>query len=106
MKKQHAWIIGLGVLVFVGVVFYATRLGDDDEITRQVVDAILSHPAVDASDVRIMFERGVVTMTGQFPDPESQRIANEEARKVRGVERVVDKTVVAAEDGDPPAATP
>ena len=106
MKNHHAWIIALSVLVAVALILYANRLGDDDEITRQVFDALTNLPAVDTGTLQIEFEKGVVTLTGQLPDQESKRAALDEVGKIRGVDRVVDEIEIVADAANDSPAVP
>ena len=108
MKKHHAWVIALATLVAVAIILYASRLGDDDEITKRAVDALRNHPILDSSGLQVTLDKGVATITGQVADQESKRIAIEAVQEITGVDRVIDKISVAVESAgetgsdDPP----
>jgi len=106
MKNHHVWIIALAAIVATAVVLYARRLGDDDEITRQAVDALRLHPALAENDIQVSLQDGVATLTGQLPDKETKRTAIDEVRKIRGVREIVDQIEVVGATTSAPETTP
>jgi hypothetical protein len=60
----------------------------DERIHEEACELLTDHPQVDASDLEIKVEHGVVTLTGTICDRRSKRLAAETVENVRGVKDV------------------
>jgi hypothetical protein len=60
----------------------------DDRITEDVVRTLTDHPDVDASDITVRVEGGVVTLTGDVHDRYQRRVAEDAIAEVWGVQDV------------------
>jgi osmotically-inducible protein OsmY len=63
----------------------------DERIREDVGDALESHPEIDASDVELMVEDGVVTLSGIIADARARTLAEKAAAAVSGVRSVVNR---------------
>ncbi|HKG90725.1 MAG TPA: BON domain-containing protein [Gemmatimonadaceae bacterium] len=60
----------------------------DDRIREEVNEALARHPDVDASDVEVRVENGVVTLSGVVEDRRQKRLAEDVVEDVFGVDDV------------------
>lgn len=60
----------------------------DDRIREDVCDRLTDHPDVDASEVDVSVDDGVVTLAGSVPDRWQKRAAEDCAAEVSGVRDV------------------
>jgi osmotically-inducible protein OsmY len=74
----------------------ARRLADL-EIEVRVYEAMLGDDVIEAKDVRVLVEDGVVTLTGTVPSGIDERYAEAIAESVPGVGSVVSKLVVSSD---------
>jgi osmotically-inducible protein OsmY len=73
---------------------------DDKQLQESVIAALRSTPGVDAADLGVQAEGGIVTLTGHVPAPAQKANARRAASGVAGVRAVADDIVVRP-DGDP-----
>jgi len=67
----------------------------DERIREDVCERLTQHGGVDASDVEVRVEGGVVTLTGTVPDRQMKHFAEDTAESVRGVSDVRNELRVA-----------
>jgi osmotically-inducible protein OsmY len=60
----------------------------DERIREQVNERLTMHPEVDASEVDVRVEKGMVTLTGTVEDRHAKRLAEDIAEDVFGVDDV------------------
>jgi hypothetical protein len=60
----------------------------DDRIRDQVNERLTMHPEVDASEVDVRVDKGIVTLTGTVEDRHAKRLAEDIAEDVFGVDDV------------------
>ncbi len=72
----------------------------DDAILKEVQTKLATAPSVSAS-----VEKGVVTLTGEFPDEASKAAATAQLGSVKGVKSVVDNSTITPPP-PPPAVNP
>jgi BON domain-containing protein len=60
----------------------------DERILEEVSDRLMTHPDVDASDIEVRVEHGVITLAGTVPDRHQKRIAEFIADDIVGVDDV------------------
>ena len=63
----------------------------DERIREDVADVLEGHPDVEASDIELMVEGGVVTLGGMVPDSRARTLAAKAASGVPGVTGVVNQ---------------
>lgn len=66
----------------------------DDEIRRDVTNALLYDPATDSYEIRTRVSDGVVTLSGTVDSWQEKQLALDVAKGVRGVTQVVDAMTV------------
>jgi hypothetical protein len=66
----------------------------DERIREEICERLMVHPDVDASDVEVRVERGVVTLTGTVDDRHQKRIAHFIADDEVGVDDVHNRLTV------------
>jgi hypothetical protein len=60
----------------------------DARIEEDVCDALMHHPAVDASELEVRVENGEVTLSGEVEDRRTKRLAEEIVEQCAGVHDV------------------
>lgn len=82
----------------------ATQIMSDGRILQEIYDSLAWDERVDACEVVVDVAKGVVTLSGTVRTYAEKTVAVEDAWKIRGVRRVVDKITVSPEelrlDGD------
>ena len=76
----------------------------DDRIVDDVVDRLTDAPHIDASEILVMVENGVVTLTGNAPDRDMKREAENLAAEASGVRDVHNR--IRVDDGSASAGRP
>ncbi len=66
----------------------------DERITEDVSETLYRHPSVDASDIEVKVESGVVTLTGTVDDRQMKRLAEDVTDRVSGVLNVMNLLTV------------
>jgi osmotically-inducible protein OsmY len=66
----------------------------DEQLQSDVQNELRREPALDAAEIGVMAEGGVVTLGGHVPDLAQQQVVEEIAAHVPGVRAVVDELVV------------
>jgi hypothetical protein len=73
----------------------------DDRIYEEVCDALMRHPAVDASNIGVKVEKGIVYLSGKVPSRQMKKLSERVAEDCPGVQDVRNELVVIAGDDDP-----
>jgi hypothetical protein len=60
----------------------------DERIREDVSDRLMTHPDVDASDIEVHVDNGIITLTGSVADRHQKRIADYIAEDIVGVDDV------------------
>jgi len=95
-KRQTILVPVMALLlsvVFTGQSFGAEKVSDST-ITLYVMDALRDDVRVDASDITVGCEKGIVTLSGIVDNVASKKYADLEAKKINGVLSVVNKISV------------
>jgi hypothetical protein len=66
----------------------------DERIKEDVSEALYKNPNVDASDVEVKVESGIVTLSGTIEDRQMKRLAEDVAARVSGVLNVMNLLTV------------
>jgi osmotically-inducible protein OsmY len=66
----------------------------DDELASRISRAVLASDELNLSRIDVTAEQGTVYLSGMADDHESKAHAETEARKIRGVKRVINKIEV------------
>ncbi len=93
------WSGILAALLAVGAgisVAAAATPPDDGTVTIWVLQALQADPRIDAADIEVVSQDGVVTLTGQVGSLTDRRLAEMETEKIDGVKGVIDELAVAA----------
>lgn len=73
----------------------------DDRIKEEVSEALADHAGIDASDIEVSVEGGMVTLTGGVSDRYAKRIAVEAVEDLRGVKDVHNQLRISSTDSKP-----
>ena len=73
----------------------AQEIEADLALAARIQTALAAQTGVNAAKIHVDVHRGVVTMTGTLPSAAHRQVADQTARAVPGVNRLVDKIVVA-----------
>ena len=77
----------------------------DSELRQDVLDELARVPTVHADDIDVRVLAGVVTLTGEVRSDLEKWNAEDAVRSMRGVERLLNETMVVAKaPGQPPKA--
>lgn len=76
----------------------------DEDIRRDIVDKLTSDSEVDASDIEVDVDAGIVTLRGDVVDSEMSESVQQDTERVAGVLRVVNKLAVSDSAFDPDIA--
>jgi len=66
----------------------------DERIHEEVSDRLMTHPDVDASDIEVHVEKGIITLSGTVEDRHQKRISDFIAEDVVGVDDVRNQLTV------------
>lgn len=66
----------------------------DQRILEELSDRLMTHPDVDASDIEVRVEGGIITLSGTVPDRHQKRIAEFIADDIVGVDDVHNELTV------------
>ncbi|SFE73138.1 BON domain-containing protein [Nannocystis exedens] len=60
----------------------------DDRITEEICEALTRHPSVDASEIEVKVQQGVVSLSGTVDDRETKRLIEDLSEDISGVREV------------------
>ena len=89
MKIKSSVVACLGVTTVMGCLSAHADMSQDKAITNQVKSAFSSHPDV-GTEISVMTKDGVVYLKGKASTPLAKSHAEELAKAVPGVQKVVD----------------
>ncbi len=94
IRSAFTWLGVLSVLVITASLARASDRPDDETISFWVTEALRDDPRIDAADVRVAADEGIVTLSGTVKDITARRLASLEAQKIDGVRGIIDAMVV------------
>ena len=94
IRSVFTWLGVLSVLVVTTSLARASDRPDDETISFWVTEALRDDPRIDAADVRVAADEGIVTLSGTVKDIAAKRLASLEAQKIDGVRGIIDALVV------------
>lgn len=74
---------------------------DDMTLRRNVVDELDFEPSIDASDIGVAVQDGVVTLTGRAPNFAQKHLAETAVRRVKGVRGIAEELRVERDGSNP-----
>ena len=80
-----------GVRSVVNEIQVKPALRSDDEIRRDVLEALASDPATDSYKIDVKVEKGTVTLSGNVDSYGEKRLCTDVAKRVRGVKDVAEQ---------------
>jgi osmotically-inducible protein OsmY len=89
MKRQSGYIVYLGIVAAFGSITAHADDAQDQAITAQVEAALQSHPDV-GTQIAVQTQGGVVYLSGKTSTSLSKSNAEDLAKSVSGVQKVVD----------------
>jgi osmotically-inducible protein OsmY len=99
MKKLLGFGLMIGLLIASPV--FATGQSQDEKVQAEIQNKIYHTKSFNRSQIQVSYNQGVVTLTGTVTDLGAKLDAERAARKVKGVESVVDQVTVDTEDIKP-----
>jgi len=94
IRSAFTWLGVLSVVVITASLARASDRPDDETISFWVTEALRDDPRIDAADVRVAADEGIVTLSGTVKDITARRLASLEAQKIDGVRGIIDAMVV------------
>jgi osmotically-inducible protein OsmY len=88
-------LVGLAIML-TAITALAEVWPDDGSITVWVLEALENDNRIDESRIEVDSNDGIVTLTGDVDSVAQMRLAEEETRKIAGVQGVIDELVVKA----------
>lgn len=73
------------------------QVRSDDSIVDELIDRMTDHERLDASEILVMVEDGVVTLSGEVPERRMKHLAEDLADAVRGVRDIENR--IRVDDG-------
>ncbi|MGD9300735.1 MAG: BON domain-containing protein [Desulfobacterales bacterium] len=77
-----------GVRAVVNTLQVVPPLRSDQNIRRDIEDALLADPAADSYEIRVMVENGIATLTGTVESRAEKQLAGRVAKAVRGLKQL------------------
>jgi hyperosmotically inducible protein len=77
-----------GVRAVVSTLQVLPPLRSDQNIRRDIEDALLADPAADSYEIRVMVENGIATLTGTVESRAEKQLAGRVAKAVRGLKQL------------------
>ncbi len=99
MKRLHG--IGLAVAILLATPAFSTSQSGDAQVQASIQNKIYHTRSFNRGQIQVTYEHGVATLTGSVDSLGTKLDAERDARKVKGVEQVVNKLVVDTEDVKP-----
>jgi osmotically-inducible protein OsmY len=93
-KRNLAVLIFTILCVGLSLTAWATDRPSDATITLWVKEALHEDPRIDASEVNVEIDSGVVTLTGIVKSLAAKKYADLESKKIQGVRSVINEIVV------------
>lgn len=76
---------------------------NDERLRREVHELLTVHNRIDASEIEVAVDDGIVTLRGRVGTPDERRLSEDESYRVRGVVNVVNQLSVPPRSVSPPA---
>src|SRR6266702_575280 len=99
MKRLH--VLGLAVAILVAAPAFAATQSGDAQVQASIQNKIYHTRSFNRGQIQVTYEHGVATLTGSVDSLGTKLDAERAARKVKGVEQVVNNLVVDTEDAKP-----
>lgn len=72
---------------------------NDSTLRQDILDELEFEPSIDANDIGVTVEEGIVTLTGHVPDYSQKRAAERVVARVKGVRGIAEEIVVRPPNG-------